>query len=373
MKHELIQIKDEVINKIVVMTAIFFSLPFLFSLMRWFDIGWHIVYLFHTILYVSTISLALFRRKINYTQKTYLITILYLIIALFGLYNFALSGGFYYAIISMAILAILTERKIAILINLIIIVLFSFIAFGYSTSVLHPSVDITLLIQSPSHWFLTIFSIFSITLIFIFGFGDFYKKLTTTLIEKDKTTADLIFQKDLLERAEIKYKTLFDSANDAIFIIKGNQFIDCNEKTCEYFQLSKETLLSRNLIELSPIHQYDGQKSDRKAYDISKQVLEGSAMKFEWEFLKANGELFDASISLNKIILKDTVYIQAIMRDITEKKINDKELKNYRDQLEKLVAEKTKNIIDVNKELNTKNAELTEKNKLINDQVIQLK
>ena len=45
--------------------------------------------------------------------------------------------------------------------------------------------------------------------------------------------------KKLLIENEPKYHTLVESANDAIFIVKENFFIDCNTKTLEIFGLNK--------------------------------------------------------------------------------------------------------------------------------------
>lgn len=373
MQDELLKIKDEVLNKIVLMSAIFFGLPYFVSLLRWYELGWHYIYAFHTVIYALTLFLAFNRRKINYYKKTIITTFLYLLIAIFGLLNFALSGGFYYAIISMAILAILTKKKIAITINLVIIALFSLIAIGYTSYLLSPAIDLNILARSPSHWFLTIFSLFSITIIFIFGFGDFYTKLSVTILEKEKVTSALRQQKELHETTEKKYSMLFESANDAIFLIKNYCFIDCNEKTCEYFQLEKDELIGKNILELTPINQYDGQKSSEKASQIYREILLDKSQKFEWQHLKSNGELFHASISLNKIVLQGEIYIQAILRNVTEQKRKDIELSNYRDRLENLGELKTAKLAEANIQLYSTNQELMEKNKELKEAFHHLK
>jgi hypothetical protein len=51
------------------------------------------------------------------------------------------------------------------------------------------------------------------------------------------------------------------------------------------------------------------------AKDVLLDVLE----KFN-RHIKESGELFDASISLNLVVLNDKKYTQAVLRDITEKK-----------------------------------------------------
>jgi PAS domain S-box-containing protein len=320
MQKELSKIKEDVINKIVVMSAIFFTLPYLFSLLRWFEIGWQNLYLFHTIIYILAIGLAVFRKKLNYFHKTVIISILYLSVSLIGLIKFGLNGGFFFAIFSMALIATLTKRKFAIYVNIVIITLFSLIAIGYSSYLIHPLVDLNLLARSPLHWFLTIFSIFSITIILIYGFGDFYSNLIQTILEKEKVTSKLLLQNELLDTSERKYQMLFNSANDAILILKDNSLIDCNEKACEYFKLNKEVLLEKKIEDLSSVFQYDGQESATKAYQIISETLKGNLQQFEWQHKRSNGELFDSSVSLNKLTIQGESFIHCVIQDITIKK-----------------------------------------------------
>ncbi|NRT15770.1 hypothetical protein HNP99_002130 [Flavobacterium sp. 28A] len=348
MQNELSKIKDEVVNKIVVMSAIFFIPPYIFSLLRWFEIGWQDIYVFHSLLYFSVLALAIFRKKLNYFQKTVLISLLYLTISLIGLVKFALNGGFYYSIIAMAILAILTKRKFAIYVNIIIIILFSFVAIGYSNYTLNPSLDLNLLARSPSHWFLTLSSIFSITIIFIYGFGDFYRNLTETIIQKEETTTKLLLQNELLETSEKKYQLIFDGANDAIFLLLENRVFDCNQTACDYFKINKATLIGMELDKLSPDFQYDGQNSTIKAQQIIKQVLNNHSQKIQWQNIKSNGVLFDTSISLNKITIKGKDYVQGILRDITDKKRNEEALKASENKFKSLFENSADGILVLN-------------------------
>lgn len=363
MQKKLSIIKDQVINKIVVMTAVFFIPPYLYSLFRWFELGWQNIYLFQTIVFFSAVGLAIFRNRLNYFHKTVLISLIYLLVSLVGLINFGLYGGFYYVIISMAIIAILTNRKFAIYVNVIMIILFSLIAIGYSTYIINPVIDLNLLARSPILWSLKLFSVFSITIIFIYGFGDFYKNLTETIENNEKVTAKLLLQNQLLETSEKKYQMLFDNANDAIFILKNDSFIDCNQKASDYFKFSKEELIGKSVEEISPAFQYDGQESRKKAQQFIGHVLNGDPQQFEWQHLRSDGELFDTSILLNKITIQGETYIQGVVRDITDEKRNKETLKKNKDKYKSLFENSADGILVLNEqseilELNNKICEM---------------
>ncbi|CAM3533289.1 PAS domain-containing sensor histidine kinase [Flavobacterium gelidilacus] len=363
MQQRLSQVKEDVINKITVLSAVFFVIPYMLSLSRWFDMGWKNIYIFHTIVYIAVLGLAVYRKQFNYSQKTIAVTILYLLISFVGLYKFGLNGGHYLAIVAMAIISTLTKRSFAIYASLVILSVFSLIAIGYSTYSIDPAVDLNILVRSPFHWLLTIVTIFSVILIFIYGFGDFYKKLLATVVENEKVTNELLLQNELLEKSDKKYQMLFDNANDAIFILNGDCFIDCNEKASEYFKLSKEELVGKKVAFFSPTLQYDGQESVKRIEEIISNVLNNNPQRFEWLHKKFTGELFDSIVSLNKITIQGTDYIQGILLDITEDKRTEEILKKSENKYKSLFENSADGILVLNEkseilELNNKICEI---------------
>jgi diguanylate cyclase (GGDEF)-like protein/PAS domain S-box-containing protein len=131
---------------------------------------------------------------------------------------------------------------------------------------------------------------------------------------------------DALKQSETKFKALFATANDAILIMNGAKFSDCNLRAETFFRCGKEDIVGRSPLDFSPSKQPDGRLSSEKVAEKVQAALTGLPQFFEWEHLRHDGTSFDAEVSVNKVITPGADYLLAIVRDITERKQADSKL-----------------------------------------------
>ena len=130
-----------------------------------------------------------------------------------------------------------------------------------------------------------------------------------------------------LSESQRRYHTLFEKTTDALLLIDGNKFIDCNQATLDMLGYNtKEELYDTHPSELSPEIQPDGQQSSEKANEMIAIAFQRGCHRFEWEHIRKNGEVFPVEVLLTAIPYGERNLLYTVWRDITERKKAERDI-----------------------------------------------
>lgn len=152
-----------------------------------------------------------------------------------------------------------------------------------------------------------------------------------TLVILEGFVEDITEKKKISERiarSEHKFRAIFESARDAIFLMADNaKYVDCNPAAAEIFGRSREELLEKQPDQFSPEMQPDGKSSAEKAEEIIAAALTGQPQRFEWLHERPDGSMFDTVVALNRVEFEGEQMLLAIVRDVSERKRMERELR----------------------------------------------
>ncbi len=138
------------------------------------------------------------------------------------------------------------------------------------------------------------------------------------------------------KESEEKYRTLFEASNDAIMILNKDMFIDCNQSTLQMFGFeSRDQFIGKHPGDISPPRQENGVDSSVVANQRVMDAYNNEKIIFEWLHCRVDGRIFNAEVLLTPMVLGGQRVLQAIVRDISERKRVENELARFKSTLDK--------------------------------------
>jgi PAS domain S-box-containing protein len=123
---------------------------------------------------------------------------------------------------------------------------------------------------------------------------------------------------------EAKFRLLFENSPDAMLLLDGDAFVDCNQAAVEMMRCAgKEQLLALRPYDISPKKQPDGRLSNEKARDLIATAFREGSLRFEWVHRAVDGTDFPVEVLLTAIPLRGRKVLHVAWRDITERQRAD--------------------------------------------------
>jgi len=147
---------------------------------------------------------------------------------------------------------------------------------------------------------------------------------------------------EALARNEEKFRTIFNSSNDAIFLIEDGRFSQWNAAALATFRCPDDCFEDRRLHDLLAT---DNPPELREALHAAEnRALDTRSAALELLLRRYDGSEFFANLRLTPVTISGKRMIQAIIRDIDTRKRTEVELAGYREELEQRVRERTQRL-----------------------------
>ncbi|MDA1013090.1 MAG: PAS domain S-box protein [Planctomycetota bacterium] len=165
------------------------------------------------------------------------------------------------------------------------------------------------------------------------------KKLKTTIAKKD-------LAKQKLSGTERRFRLLFESAPDPIFIEnRAGKVLDVNPAACELHNQSRESLVGKSVVDLVP-----PRLRDAVAVEFPN-LFAGRIDRTDGVSWTADGREVPVSVRAKPIDYDGQAALLLHVRDISKEKSAEDVLQRDRDKLEELVQQRTVELSQINQDL----------------------
>ncbi|MDO8725307.1 MAG: PAS domain S-box protein [Candidatus Methanoperedens sp.] len=146
---------------------------------------------------------------------------------------------------------------------------------------------------------------------------------------------------DALRRSEEQFQSVAQTANDAIITSDSNGIIVFwNHGAERIFGYSADEIAGKPITLIMPERYREPHKNAlSRVVSTGKNSLFGKTV--ELSALRKDGSEIPVELALSSWKTKEDIFFSGIVRDITERKQTDDELKKHRDHLDELVKERT--------------------------------
>ena len=162
------------------------------------------------------------------------------------------------------------------------------------------------------------------------------------IVSVTRDVTDRVRAEQARSQSERMYRTVFESANDAVFIESvDGRILDVNRNGCELLGYTKDELTRRRVPDLVP--------AEARAWlpRVVDAVMRDGTFRTEAVRVHKRGRHIPVDISASTMELDGRTVILSIVRDITQRKLAEQALRESEEKF-RTVAEQSPNMIFIN-------------------------
>ena len=134
---------------------------------------------------------------------------------------------------------------------------------------------------------------------------------------------------EALRRNELRYRTLFETVTDGIFLLaRDGQLIEVNDAACRQLGYTREELLRMRMDDVAPPDKRE------HLHEINRQVAEKGRLIFEASHRRKDGSVYPVEVAASQIDVGGVPAFMGVARDITERLRADTEKRRLQEQLQ---------------------------------------
>ena len=156
-------------------------------------------------------------------------------------------------------------------------------------------------------------------------------------------------QAEVLQKAELKFRSLFEAAPDAMVMCRADgEIIMANSQTEVLFARPRDQITAHNIRDLVPGWSY---RPRTGWHDEPSQAVGQSMENVELLAFRADGAAFPVEISFSPSHTEDGLSVISAIRDISERKKAEGQIRRLNASLEERVLARTQELMRSNEEL----------------------
>jgi PAS domain S-box-containing protein len=311
------EVKDRLLNFVLVVNACLLLLSAAGMVGQIMNTGFFTAYIFFFTFIGCIIALALFRNRLPYRFKVYSMLVAFHGMGFVVVWYMGLFGAMILLLEALIFSAIFIGARAGLLSTLLTLATLAFIG-TFVTSGWHTLLfDFNAMNVAPGVWISRAINVAA----------------TFMLLG---LIVDLMIK--ALSNSERKYHEIFDATTDAIFIhdMETGSIVSVNQGMLEMFGYTLEEAKSLHLADLSA---GASPYSQEEAMGWMKRAIDEGPQRFEWLSKRKDGELFWTEVSLKHTHIGEEEMVLASVRDISQSKAAENELRRSLDEKDVLLRE----------------------------------